>query len=105
MPTSRLSEICSEMAALRTADKPLEQVADRVNQAFPQSQGKFRVSSTICILLQDELLSRAERLVSYYVLFEIYSRTPEGTNPFIPFFVDGLEKPGVPNVEKPLRRR
>jgi|EP00945_MAST-04E_sp_MAST-4E-sp1_P006107 hypothetical protein len=95
-----MAELEQLMAALRTADKPLEQVADRVNQAFPQSQGKFRVSSTICILLQDELLSRAERLVSYYALFEIYSRTPEGTNPFIPFFVDGLEKPGVPNVEK-----
>jgi len=86
--------------SLRTVRKPLKFVADTVNQNFTQAHEKFRVASTVCILLQDDLLTREERVVAYFVLCDVYRRVSGGTNPFIPFFLEGLEKPNIPDSEK-----
>lgn len=52
----------------------------------------FKVGCTICILLQDNLLTSSQRLVSFSILCELYRNEGATTNPFMPVFLDALEK-------------
>ncbi|ETI52034.1 hypothetical protein, variant [Phytophthora nicotianae CJ01A1] len=52
----------------------------------------FKVGCTICILLQDNLLTSSQRIVSFSILSDLYRNEGATTNPFLPVFLDALEK-------------
>ncbi len=97
-------ELQKVLLLLNNVKKTFGQIKDKFNMDFNKIQEKFRVASSICILLEDELLTLAERLVGYYLICAAYESNAGDTmkNPFIPFFIKGLQRNGTKRVEKRL---
>jgi hypothetical protein len=87
----------SRVLDLLRETKPLSRISDTFKGRF-NSSTLFRVGCTICVLVEDDLLTSAERLVSFYLLADSYSHN--GSNPFVPFFLHNLERKNVNVVEK-----
>ena len=75
--------------------RPLENAASTLTRAFPKGS-YFKVGCAICILLQDNILTQAQRLVALSTLCDLYRNEASGTNPFLPFFLEALEKGSEP---------
>ncbi|OWZ15914.1 hypothetical protein PHMEG_00010372 [Phytophthora megakarya] len=87
-----IRELRPLLAILNEDDKPLEQVASVFLRTFTKSD-HFKVGCTICILLQDNLLTCSQvRIVGFSILSELYRNEGATTNPFLPVFLDALEK-------------
>ncbi|RMX67450.1 hypothetical protein KXD40_007902 [Peronospora effusa] len=95
-----IRELRPLLAILNEDDKPLEQVASMFLHTFTKSD-HFKVGCTICILLEDNLLTSSQRIVSFAILSEVYRIEGTTTNPFLPVFLDALEK-GSDLCEKKL---
>ncbi|ETI52033.1 hypothetical protein F441_04751 [Phytophthora nicotianae CJ01A1] len=86
-----IRELRPLLAILNEDDKPLEQVASMFLRTFTKND-HFKVGCTICILLQDNLLTSSQRIVSFSILSDLYRNEGATTNPFLPVFLDALEK-------------
>ncbi|CAH0485263.1 unnamed protein product [Peronospora farinosa] len=95
-----IRELRPLLAILNEDDKPLEQVASMFLHTFTKND-HFKVGCTICILLEDNLLTSSQRIVSFAILSEVYRIEGTTTNPFLPVFLDALEK-GSDLCEKKL---
>ncbi|CAE7035525.1 unnamed protein product, partial [Symbiodinium sp. CCMP2592] len=88
-------ELDGLLQLLKEANKPFDTLAGQFYKQFPKSE-QFRAGCVISMLLQDQLLTQAQRLVSYYLLYDIY-RNDRGTEretatiPFVPLVVELLE--------------
>lgn len=71
-------------------DRPLEHAASTFHRTFTKSD-HFKVGCAVCILLQDNLLTPAQRLVGFSILCDLYRNAGDGTNPFLPVFLEALE--------------
>lgn len=91
-------ELRSLLGVLNEDEKPLEQVASAFLRTFTKND-HFKVGCTICILLQDNLLTSSQRIVGFSILCDLYRNESTGTNPFLPVFLEALEK-GVDACEK-----
>ncbi|EEY60260.1 uncharacterized protein PITG_21210 [Phytophthora infestans T30-4] len=69
----------------------MEQVTSMFLRTFTKND-HFKVGCTICILLQDNLLTSSQRIVSFSILSDLYRNEGATTNPFLPVFLDALEK-------------
>jgi len=69
--------------------KSLESVAKVFNQSITKSD-HFKVGCVICILIQDNLLTRSERIVAFFLLCHMYRHG--SFNPFMLTFLDALER-------------
>ena len=87
----------SRVLELLRESKPLSRISDTFKGRFVRSD-LFRVGCALCVLVEDDLLTGAERLVAFYLLADAYSHN--GSNPFIPFFLHNLERKTVNAVEK-----
>jgi hypothetical protein len=100
-------------------DHPLEHATTTFHRTFTKSD-HFKVGCAICILIQDNLLTAAQvnppspchgsclpfksdpglplhqRLVGFSILCDLYRNESNGTNPFLPVFLDALEKGSDP---------
>jgi hypothetical protein len=96
------AELEKVLSLLNNVKNKFGQIKDDFNTAFNKIQEKFRVASSICILLQDELLTLPERLVGYYLICAAYENNANDklANPFIPFFIKGLQRKTTKHVEK-----
>jgi len=83
-------DLSALMAVLKEGTKPLESVAKGFHTAITK-QDNFKVGCVICILLQDNLLTRSERIVAFYLLCHLY-RHHATANPFLLTFLEALEK-------------
>lgn len=93
-------------------DKPLEQVASAFLRTFTKND-HFKLGCSICILLQDNLLTGSQvtrhsggfipedvlltcvpvqRVIGFSILCELYRNETVSTNPFLPVFLETLEK-------------
>ncbi|TMW67177.1 hypothetical protein Poli38472_012293 [Pythium oligandrum] len=79
------------LAILNEDEKPLEQVGSSFARTFTKND-HFKVGCTICILLQDNLLTSSQRIVGLSILSDLYRSENTGTNPFLPVFFEVLEK-------------
>ncbi|TDH71769.1 hypothetical protein CCR75_003862 [Bremia lactucae] len=86
-----IRELRPLLAILNEDDKPLEQVTSLFLRTFTKND-HFKVGCTICILLQDNLLTSSQRIVSFSILCDLYRSEGTTTNPFLLVFVDALEK-------------
>ncbi|DAZ96630.1 TPA: hypothetical protein N0F65_005809 [Lagenidium giganteum] len=84
-------EIRPLLAILNEDDKPLEQVASAFLRTFTKND-HFKVGCTVCILLQDNLLTSSQRIVGFSILCDLYRNESTGTNPFLPVFLEALEQ-------------
>lgn len=89
-PRARLAPPSSRYARAEN-DRPLENAATNLTRTFPKGS-HFKVGCAICVLLQDNLLTQAQRLVAFSTLCDLYRNEANGTNPFLPFFLEALEK-------------
>ena len=103
-PVLSHAELEKLMGLLSNVTKPFGQLKGELNSCFRKTQEKFRAASAICILLQDELLVLPERLVGFYLLSAAYQdgAGEAHLNPFLPFFLEGLQRDNGQLVEKRL---
>jgi len=83
---------------LQEDEKPLELAAKNFHHLVAKCD-HFKVGCAICMLLQDNLLTPAQRIVSFSILCDLYRNESNGTNPFLPVFLEALEK-GTDPCEK-----
>uniref|UniRef100_K3XBZ3 CCR4-NOT transcription complex subunit 11 n=1 Tax=Globisporangium ultimum (strain ATCC 200006 / CBS 805.95 / DAOM BR144) TaxID=431595 RepID=K3XBZ3_GLOUD len=79
------------LSILNEDDKPLETVMSSFLKTYTKND-HFKVGCTICILLQDNLLTSSQRVVGFSILSDLYRNESAGTNPFLPVFLEALEK-------------
>ena len=72
---------------------PIEEGLRAFERHFPKPD-RFRIGCGLCILLQDQLLTRPQRLVAFAILQDVYKSHPSGSvgNPFLPFFLAAFEQ-------------
>lgn len=60
---------------------------------FP-APDRFRIGCGLCIFLQDQLLSRSQRLLAFALLARMHRSHPKGSvgNPFLPFLLAAFEQ-------------
>jgi hypothetical protein len=76
-------ELGRVLELLRESKHSLSRISDTFKGRFERSD-LFRVGCALCVLVEDDLLTKAERLVAFYLLADGYSHN--GSNPFVPFF-------------------
>ncbi|CAM9344893.1 unnamed protein product [Ascophyllum nodosum] len=91
-------ELTPLLQLLNDEDDILENVAQKFHRIFTRND-HFKVGCALCILLCDNLLTRTQRVVSFSILCDLYRNEPNGTNPFLPFFLEAIEN-GTDFVEK-----
>ena len=84
---------------LKDKNEPFESLAAHFYKAFPKSE-QFKAGCAICMLLQDNLLALNERMVGFFLLYDMYRQTSAGTSPFVPVVLDTLEATTEPVERK-----
>ncbi|XP_074580351.1 uncharacterized protein LOC141836731 isoform X2 [Curcuma longa] len=75
-------------ALLGSESKPFDEIVAAYRSQFPR-EARFRVCSSLDILLEDKvLLKPSQRLVAYVILHQTYSSNPPSSNPFISLLVN-----------------
>jgi len=90
-------ELTRVLELLRESKHALSRISDTFKGRFERCD-LFRVGCSLCVIVEDDLLTRAERIVAFYLIADGYSHN--GSNPFVPFFIKNLEKTNVSVVEK-----
>lgn len=78
---------------LKESGKSFESIAQTFYKSFPKSE-QFKVGCVICMLLQDQLLTQTQRLVGFYLLYDIYRNETLSTTPFVPIVLETVEQTG-----------
>jgi hypothetical protein len=81
-------------------NKTFERIAGDFQKLFPKSD-QFKIGVTLWFLLKDNLLNLAQRLASFYLLYEMYRLEKVSTTPFVPIVLETLQG-SKNNVEKKL---
>jgi len=77
---------------LKESNIPFESIAQSFYRSFPKAE-QFKVGCVICMLLQDKLLTQTQRLVGFYLLYDIYrNETQLTTTPFVPIVLETVEQ-------------
>mmetsp|Transcript_81782 Transcript_81782/g.227696 ORF Transcript_81782/g.227696 Transcript_81782/m.227696 type:complete len:430 (-) Transcript_81782:100-1389(-) len=84
-------ELDTLLSLLKEANKPFESIATSFYKSFPKSE-QFKVGCAICMLLQDQLLTQTQRLVGFYLLYDIYRNENLPTTPFVPIVLETVER-------------
>jgi len=84
-------ELDTLMGLLKESGKPFESIAQSFYRAFPKPE-QFKVGCVICMLLQDQLLTQTQRLVGFYLLYDIYRNETLPTTPFVPIVLETVEQ-------------
>ena len=80
--------------------KTFESIADLFQKSFEKFE-QFKVGLSLWIMIKQNLLSLSQRLASFYIIYDMYKQEDSKTTPFIPLFLECLEKSKI-NVEKKL---
>lgn len=84
-------ELDTLLNLLKESDRPFESIAQSFYKSFPKSE-QFKVGCVICMLLQDQLLTQTQRLVGFYLLYDIYRNEALPTTPFVPIVLETVEQ-------------
>ena len=90
-------ELSRMIPLLRRSNKPLRDVVSSFVAKFDRAE-VFRLGMSLCMLLQDDLLTRTERVVAFFLLHEVFREKggeAGSNNPFTQFFIHGVERKDV----------
>mmetsp|Transcript_91518 Transcript_91518/g.262082 ORF Transcript_91518/g.262082 Transcript_91518/m.262082 type:complete len:424 (-) Transcript_91518:42-1313(-) len=85
------AELDTLLGLLKESNKPFENIAQSFYRSFPKPE-QFKVGCVICMLLQDQLLTQTQRLVGFYLLYDIYRNEALPTTPFVPIVLETVEQ-------------
>lgn len=88
-------ELETLLSVFKDEEVPLDNISQSFQKAFPKAD-HFRAACAVCMLLEDNLLTAAQRIAAFYVLCDLYRQEPLGVNPFVPVFVQSLEHRSSP---------
>ncbi|EKX52614.1 hypothetical protein GUITHDRAFT_84642 [Guillardia theta CCMP2712] len=71
--------------------KAIESVAQLFHRTFAKTD-HFRVATALSLLIQERAISLTQRFFAFFILFDLYKSEAPGTNPFLPIFLDELQK-------------
>jgi len=80
--------------------KTFESIAESFQKAFSKLD-QFKVGLSLWIMIKQNLLNLSQRLASFYIIYDMYKQEDSKTTPFIPLFLECLEKSTI-NVEKKM---
>lgn len=66
---------------LSSDNKTFEQCLQQFNHKFSRSQW-FRTCTTICYLLEGNLLTKNQRIIGFYILYKVYNNENFKVSPF-----------------------
>ena len=84
-------ELESLLTILKEFNKPFETIAASFYKFFGKSE-QFKAGCVICMLIQDNLLTQTQRLVGFYLLYDIYRQESLPTTPFVPLVVEIVDQ-------------
>jgi hypothetical protein len=87
------------LVAVMDEDSKLEGVLSSFYRVFSKGE-HFNVGCTLSILLNENVLSHALRLVALSILFDLHKTEPLQSHPFLPAFVNTITSQNVSNTEK-----
>ena len=76
---------------LKEPQKPFEAIATSFYRSFAKPD-QFKAGCVICMLIQDNLLTQTQRLVGFYLLYDIYRNEGQATTPFVPLVMEIVEQ-------------
>ena len=85
----------SELSALYKLISEDNQSFEKISESFQsifKDENLSKVGTSIIILLKDNLLNITQKIISYYILYEITKRQKMGVNPYIPIILEMLQK-------------
>ena len=71
------------------------QTFGKISESFQnsfQNENKSKIATTLIILLSDNLLNMHQRIISYYILYEISKKEQMTANPYIPIILKMLNR-------------
>ena len=80
--------------------KTFESIAQSFQNSFEKFE-QFKVGLCLWIMIKQNLLSLSQRLASFYIIYDMYKQEDSKTTPFIPLFLECLEKSTI-NIEKKM---
>lgn len=87
LPSNELSKLYQ----IISDDTPtFENISQLFKDTFSKSE-QFKVGITLCILLKDNLLNIQQRIISYYILYEMKKNDKLEVNPFLPIILEMLQ--------------
>ena len=91
---STLNEIVSDET------KTFENISQTFQNSFQKFE-QFKVGLSLWIMIKQNLLNLSQRLASFYIIYDMYKQEDSKTTPFIPLFLECLEKTNI-NIEKKM---
>ena len=82
--------------------KTFETIAQSFQNSF-QKLEQFKVGLSLWIMIKQNLLSLSQRLASFYIIYDMYKQEDSKTTPFIPLFLECLEKTNIIIEKKMLK--
>ena len=94
------SELSTLHQIVSDDSKTFETIAQSFQNSF-QKLEQFKVGLSLWIMIKQNLLSLSQRLASFYIIYDMYKQEDSKTTPFIPLFLECLEKSTI-NIEKKM---
>ena len=94
------SELTTLHQIVRDDTKTFESIAQLFQEKFEKFE-QFKVGLSLWIMIKQNLLSLSQRLASFYIIYDMYKHEDSKTTPFIPLFLECLEKSTI-NIEKKM---
>ena len=85
----------SDLSLLYQIISDNSQTFEKISESFQQNfkkENHAKVGITILFLLKDNLLNIHQRIISYYILYEITKNIKIEANPYIPIILERLQK-------------
>jgi hypothetical protein len=79
--------------------KTLDQQAGAFYRIFPKTE-HFKLGCGLYVFICSSVLELKMRLSAFYVLYDMYRAEPLASNPFLPGFLDTLQKPTIDPCER-----
>lgn len=94
-----VAELETLLALLKDDSRPFEAIASSFYKAFPKSE-QFKAGCTISMLIMDGVLTLNQRMVGFFLLYDIYRQESRHTSPFVPVVLDTIEAATEPVERK-----
>ena len=91
---SKLNQIISDDT------KTFEYIASTFQKTFNKLD-QFKIGLTLWVKIKENLLNLAQRLSTFYILYDMYKQEEVPTTPFVPLLLQCLETSNI-NIEKKM---